>query len=351
MTRHAVVLFNLGGPDSPEAVKGFLTNLFSDPAIIRLPWPLRPLLARFIASRRTPVAQKIYAELGGSSPLLPETRKQAAALEQALAESSTDWRVFVAMRYWHPFAGDVAHEVAAWKPDRIVLLPLYPQFSTATTQSSLVDWQRAAGKAGLDVPASSLCCYPDEAGFVGGYAALLRKAVDEARAASGQEPRILFSAHGLPKRIVTQGGDPYAWQIERGAAAIAVAAGLAPGSWRVCYQSRVGRLEWLGPYAEAEIRQAGADRVPLVVLPIAFVSEHSETLVELDRDYARLARESGVPAYVRVPALGDHPAFIAGLAGLVRAATGRTNAQPCSLTGGRICPSDRHACPAALPRM
>ena len=348
MTRHAVVLFNLGGPDSPEAVKGFLTNLFSDPAIIRLPWPLRPLLARYIAGRRTPVAQNIYAELGGRSPLLPETRKQAAALDQALAEPGHTWRSFVVMRYWHPFADEVVCEVAAWKPDRIVLLPLYPQFSSTTTQSSLADWHRAAGKIGLQVPTSALCCYPDEPGFVGGYAALLRKAVAEARvSAGGQAPRILFSAHGLPKRIVTQGGDPYAGQVERGAEAIAVAAGLPLGSWRVCYQSRVGRLEWLGPYAEAEIRQAGADRVPLVVLPIAFVSEHSETLVELDRDYARLARESGVPVYVRVPALGEHPAFITGLAGLARSALSRTGARPCSLTGGRLCPTDRHACPAA----
>ena len=347
MARHAVVLFNLGGPDSPDAVKGFLINLFSDPAIIRLPWPLRPLLARLIARTRAPVAQKIYAELGGRSPLLPETQKQAAALELTLADTENTWRSFVVMRYWHPFADEIVRDVDAWKPDHIVLLPLYPQFSSTTTQSSLANWHRAAGKAGLCVPTSALCCYPDEAGFVGGYAALLRTAVAEARVASGQEPRILFSAHGLPKRIVTQGGDPYAWQVERGAAAIAAAAGLATGSWRVCYQSRVGRLEWLGPYADAEIRQAGADRVPLVVLPVAFVSEHSETLVELDRDYVRLARESGVPVYVRVPALGDHPAFVAGRAGLVRGAIGRTGARPCSLTGGRLCPADRHACPAA----
>jgi protoporphyrin/coproporphyrin ferrochelatase len=135
--------------------------------------------------------------------------------------------------------------------------------------------------------------------------------------------------------------------VERGAAAIAAAAGLARDSWRVCYQSRVGRLEWLGPYAEAEIRQAGVDRVPLVVLPVAFVSEHSETLVELDRDYARLAEESGVPAYVRVPALGNNPNFIAGLARLARGAVSRDGLRPCSLTGGRLCPADRHACPAA----
>ena len=347
MARHAVVLFNLGGPDSPDAVKGFLTNLFNDPAIIRLPWPLRPLLAGFIARTRTPVAQQIYAELGGRSPLLPETLKQAAALEQALAEPGNEWRTFVSMRYWHPFVDEVVQDVASWNPDRVVLLPLYPQFSSTTTQSSLTDWQRAAKSVNLQVPTSALCCYPDEAGFVSGYAEMLRSAVEDARAKSGQTPRVLFSAHGLPKKIVTQGGDPYAWQVERGAAAIAAGAGLARDSWRVCYQSRVGRLEWLGPYAEAEIRQAGADRVPLVVLPVAFVSEHSETLVELDRDYARLAAESGVPVYVRVPALGNNPNFIAGLARLARSAVSRDGLRPCSLTGGRLCPADRHACPAA----
>jgi len=347
MARHAVVLFNLGGPDSPAAVRGFLTNLFNDQAIIRLPWPLRPFVAGFIARRRAPVAEKIYAELGGRSPLLPETCKQAAALERALGGTGEAWRVFVSMRYWHPFADEVARDVTAWQPDRVVLLPLYPQFSSATTLSSLADWERAARRAGLEAPTSALCCYPDEDGFVAGYTALLRDAVARAAERSSQPPRILFSAHGLPKRIVTQGGDPYAWQVERGAAAIAAAAGLAAGSWRVCYQSRVGRLEWLGPYTEAEIRAAGADGVPLVVLPIAFVSEHSETLVELDREYAALAKENGVPVYVRVPALGDHPAFIAGLVRLARAAGARQDARPCSHGGGRLCPADRTACPAA----
>lgn len=343
MTRNAVVLFNLGGPDSPAAVEPFLRNLFGDPAIIRLPWPLRPLLARFIAARRTPVAQAMYAELGGRSPLLAETETQARALEAALG---VEWRVFVAMRYWHPFAAETARAVAAWQPDRIVLLPLYPQYSTATTASSLHDWERAARAAGLRSPTATVCCYADQDAFIAAYAGLLRPAVAEATRQGGQTPRVLFSAHGLPKRIVTQGGDPYAGQVERGAAALAAAAGLPAGSWRVCYQSRVGRLEWLGPYTEHEIRQAGAERVPLVVLPIAFVSEHSETLVELDRDYARLARESGVPAYVRVPALGRQAPFIDGLASLARDALRHGAAGPCSHAGTRLCPADRRACPA-----
>ena len=340
MPRLAVVLFNLGGPDRPDAVEPFLFNLFSDPAIVSAPWPIRPLLAWLIAKRRAPVARAIYARLGGGSPLLALTRKQAAALEARLNAGGTDTRVFVAMRYWSPTGDEVAREVAAWAPERIVLLPLYPQFSTTTTESSFKDWVRAAAAAGLNQPTHALCCYPSEAGFVAAEAELTRKALAEAARAgdprveepggprasnnaplSGRagKPRVLFSAHGLPKRVVAR-GDPYPRQVETTAAAIAGKLGLAPGEWVVCYQSRVGPLEWIGPSTEDEIARAGRDRVPVVVVPIAFVSEHSETLVELDIEYRHRAERAGVPGYVRVPAVAEHPLFITGLADLVREA-------------------------------
>lgn len=347
MARVAVVLFNLGGPDSPAAVRSFLFNLFNDPAILRLPGIARWLLAQLISRRRAKVAAEIYAELGGKSPLLDETRAQAAALETALGDGG-ETRVFVAMRYWHPMSQAVAGEVRAWRPDRVVLLPLYPQYSTATTASSLQAWRRAAKAVGLTAPSHAICCYPTQAAFVAAQAALIRPALETAQAA-GERVRLLLSAHGLPEKMVAA-GDPYQWQVEATAAAVAAGLGAAwkDLDWRLCYQSRVGRLVWIGPATEAEIEWAGADGVALVVAPIAFVSEHAETLVELDIEYRKLAEAAGVAAYHRVPALGAEPGFIAGLAELVRAALLTSDNDVKSESGERLCPSGFAGCPLRI---
>jgi len=334
--RTAVVLFNLGGPDSLAAVRPFLQNLFNDPAIIRLPNPLRALVAWLIAKRRAETSREMYRKLGGRSPLLGETEAQARALEAALGEGV---RVFIAMRYWRPQAAAAARAVKQFAPDRVVLLPLYPQFSTTTTASSLADWQRAAHHAGLAVPTSAVCCYPMQADWAAAQATRIRDAINQLDA----KPRVLFSAHGLPQKIV-DAGDPYQWQVEQGAKAIA--AHLVPDSFEavVCYQSRVGPLQWIGPETADEIRRAGRDRVPVIVLPIAFVSEHSETLVELDLDYAEIARQCGVPRYIRVPTLTAEQGFIAGLAALVRQAVAGNAPLGCD-GGGRLCPAGFAGCP------
>jgi protoporphyrin/coproporphyrin ferrochelatase len=328
MKRTAVVLFNLGGPDRPESVRPFLFNLFNDRAIIALPQPLRALVAWLIARRRAPVARAIYARIGGASPLLANTEAQAQALEAALGEG---FRCFIAMRYWPPRADAAARAVKEWRPDEIVLLPLYPQASTTTTQSSIEDWRRAAAAAGLDAPTRAVCCYPEEAGFIAALA-------DEIRAALAEWPadapkRVLFSAHGLPQKIVAS-GDPYQWQVERTAAALVAALAIPGLDSTVCYQSRVGPLAWIGPATDAEIRRAGRDKVGLVVVPVAFVSEHSETLVELDIEYRHVADAAGVPRYRRVATVGAAAAFIAGLVRLVR------EARPglCPASGLRLCP-------------
>ncbi|HUB84993.1 MAG TPA: ferrochelatase [Rhizomicrobium sp.] len=328
----AVVLFNLGGPDSPEAVEPFLRNLFGDPAILVMPSIVRKPLAWFIARGRAPVAQQIYAKIGGRSPIVAETEAQARALERVLAARGYEARAFVAMRYWKPFAADAAHAVKAWNPDRVVLLPLYPQFSTTTTDSSLKDWNGAAQSAGLSQRSAQICCYPDEDGFIEAQAALIGAAMQKRK--PGVDYRLLLSAHGLPKRIVSK-GDPYQWQVEKTAAAIVERLGV-PVDWTVCYQSRVGRLEWIGPSTDDEIRRAGAGGKGVIVAPIAFVSEHSETLVELDIEYAHLASASGVVDYLRVPTVGTQESFIAGLARLVveAAQTGGT----VNACGARICP-------------
>ena len=312
MARVAVVLMNLGGPDGLEAVRPFLFNLFSDPAILRLPALARLPLACIIAWRRGPVAHEIYRKLGGGSPLLANTEAQARALETVLGPQH---RCFIAMRYWHPTSERTAREVSDWAADEVVCLPLYPQFSTTTTASSLAAWRTSATRCRIECPTRVVCCYPAEPGFVEAIAGLIQPALD---AAAGYEkpPRLLLTAHGLPKRIV-RAGDPYPNQVETTASSV-IAALNRPGlDWTVCYQSRVGPIEWIGPATDDEIRRAGRDGLPLVVAPISFVSEHSETLVELDLDYRDLAVASGVPAYHRVPTLGTAPGFIRSLATLV----------------------------------
>lgn len=350
MSRTAVVLLNLGGPDRPEAVEPFLFNLFFDPAIIRLPTPLRWLLARLISRRRAPVAREIYHQMGGGSPIVANTEAQAAALADALQARPGigEVRVFIAMRYWPPRAEAAARAVAAFAPDQVVLLPLYPQYSTTTTASSLREWEREARAAGLAAPTRAICCYPEEEGFIEAVAEGVRAAL---RDLDGPlPPRVLFSAHGLPKKIVEQ-GDPYQWQVEQSvAAAVRRLGAMNPDwinlDWRICYQSRVGPLEWIGPATDHEIEKAAREGRPTVVVPIAFVSEHSETLVELDIEYRRLAARHGAPAYVRVATVGTAAPFVAGLAGLVVRAL-ETGEAVASQAGGRLCPGAWRGCAQA----
>ena len=336
MTKLAVVLFNLGGPDSLKAVKPFLFNLFRDPAIIRLPAAARYPLAALIAATREKLAQSNYAIMGGASPLLGETQAQAAALEAVLrtgagaGAGAVEARCFIAMRYWKPFAKQAAAEVAAFAPDEIVLLPLYPHYSTTTTASSLKDWlavYRGPGRT------RTVCCYPTARGLIAAQARAIRHTWETAGRPQGL--RLLFSAHGLPKAIV-DGGDPYRAQIEATAAALAAELPEFP-DWRVCFQSRVGRLEWLKPSTDEEVRRAGAEGKGVLVAPIAFVSEHVETLVELDHEYAKLAREVGCSPYLRASTPRVDADFIAGLAAAVLSAVRRT---------GGAAPDGPWRCPA-----
>jgi len=338
--RTAVVLFNLGGPDGPKAVRPFLYRLFSDPAIIAAPTPIRQMIAALISTTRAPSARANYMHMGGASPLLPETLAQAKALEAAwqAAFPQDEMKTFVAMRYWRPFTEEVAKAVAAYQPDEIVLTPLYPQFSTTTTASSLAAWSRAYKGGGRS---RAICCFPDLDGLAEGHAAHIRRTFEDAGSPTGL--RLLFSAHGLPQKVV-DGGDPYQWQIERTCAAVAEKLG-GDWDWRICYQSRVGPLKWLGPSTPEAIAGAAAEGLGVIVVPIAFVSEHIETLVELDIEYAHLASEVGCPHYLRVPALGVSTRFIEDLVQMIHGARGRSEAIE-SACGGRICPKGLTACPA-----
>ncbi|MDX1484073.1 MAG: ferrochelatase [Alphaproteobacteria bacterium] len=354
VNRVAVILFNLGGPDSLDAVKPFLFNLFRDPAIIAVPNPIRWMLAKLISHRRAPIAREIYRELGGASPILKETESQAESLRKSLEARDPErtWAVEIAMRYWHPFAAETAARVKDFGPDGILLLPLYPQYSTTTTGSSVKDWRRAAAAAGLDAATDTICCYPDHRGFAAAQVGLIAGAIAEVRESEGGDRliRLLMSAHGLPKRVIAR-GDPYQWQVEQSVAAIrrgleargALDSRIEPV---VCYQSRVGPLEWIGPATDDEIRRAGGDGAAVIVVPVAFVSEHSETLVELDIEYAALAGECGVPRYTRVAALGCDERFIAGLADLAVETIGGGSGRTISAMADKVtCGSRFPACP------
>ena len=348
MQRVAVVLFNLGGPDAPDSVRPFLENLFTDPAILRVPGIVRPWLGRLIARRRTKAATANYALIGGRSPLRDLTEAQGRDLTVALnADGTADYRCFVAMRYWHPMSDAAVAAVRDWAPDRVLLVPLYPQYSTTTTGSSIDAWDAAASKAGLAVPTTTLCCYHSDAGFAAATAAEVRTAHGQARAALPPEVplRLLFSAHGLPEAIIKR-GDPYQWQVEQTVAAVVARLEIPGLDHVVCYQSRVTPQKWLGPSTEAELERAAHDKAAVLVCPIAFVSEHSETLVELDIEYREEAERLGVPGYFRVPAQNSDPGFIQAMRDLVLRTA--ASARPlCSFAGGRQCPKPFGGCPHA----
>ena len=329
----AVILFNLGGPDKTSSIRPFLINFFMDKNIIRAPYPVRFLLSRYIAFKRSRnEAGTSYGMLGGKSPLLDNTNAQAEALQGVLGD---EFKVFVCMRYWHPMADEVTKKVKEYNPDKIILLPLYPQYSTTTTRSSLQDWIAACDKNSLNKPTNLVCCYPLDDGFINASVELIKSAYTDFKTKYGSNPRLLFSAHGLPEKIIAD-GDSYQWACEESAKKIAMATGIENLDWMVCYQSRVGPLKWIGPSTEEALKKAANDKVPVLIYPHAFVSEHVETLVEIEEEYRHLAKEIGVPAFERVPTVSVHPVFIEGLAKLVmnqKDVTGYPNASM-----RRVCP-------------
>ena len=341
----AVVLFNLGSPDSPEAIKPFLFNLFSDPAILKVPNPLRWILASLLSWSRTSKTKELYARIGGQSKLLEHTKAQALELHHNISDMAEQVEVFIFMRYWHPFVDETVQQIKEFSPERIVLLPLYPQFSTTTVGTSLKAFHEEAARQHLNVPVDTLCCYPAHDAFIKATVEHVTKSMEEASAYG--TPRLLLSAHGLPERTIAD-GDPYQWQVELTASALVDALALPNLDWVVCYQSRVGPVKWIGPFTEDEVEKAGKDGVPVVICPIAFVSEHLETQVEVDMELRAIAEKSGVPGFVRAPALVTNCTFIAGLGDLVRQTL--FSGAPRSYTGKRICPNSATACPEQFGR-
>ncbi len=311
--KKAIILFNLGGPDKLDSVEPFLFNLFNDPAILNLPVFLRYPLAKLIANRRAPIAKKIYQELGGSSPILELTKKQANALELRLNkdDNSSEYKCFVVMRCWHPRAEKVLNEVISYNPHEIILMPLYPQFSAATSGSSFKEWKDICSKKNFEIKTSTICCYPTDENFVKAHKNEIEKKIRDL-----DNFKLIFSAHGLPEKNIKK-GDPYQWQIEKSVDKIVKALNIKNLDWTLSYQSRVGPLKWIGPSTEDIIVENSKLGKHIVLVPIAFVSEHSETLVELDIEYRELADKNGCKNYSRVPALGTNENYIKAMSNLI----------------------------------
>ena len=307
--KKAIILFNLGGPDKPESVQPFLFNLFNDPAIISLPSILRYPLAKLIAKRRTPIAKAIYSEIGGSSPILQETSLQAEAIEKSLASEKDHYKCFIVMRCWNPRAEETINKVKEFNPQQIILLPLYPQYSAATSGSSIKDWEATCKAHEFNIDTKIICCYPTEISFIKSHANLIKQKI---KSEEKESTTIIFSAHGLPENKIKK-GDPYQWQVEKSVEKLVDALLLKKSEYILSYQSRVGPLKWIGPSTDNVIVSESKKNKKIILVPIAFVSEHSETLVELDIEYKKLATDNGCKEYVRIPALTCNEEFIDSL--------------------------------------
>jgi ferrochelatase len=317
MFKIGVVLFQLGGPDSLDAIEPFLYNLFSDPDIIDFPFAriARQPLARLISATRARHVRNHYAEIGGRSPILEFTGRQARALEAELRRDF-EVRVVVAMRYWHPFTAEAIRELEAFAPEEIVLLPLYPQYSRTTTGSSLNEWKRRFQPNGWNPRVHAVTEFHENAGYIGALA----EAIGESLAAFGNPADVdmLFSAHSVPVSVI-DAGDPYQRQIER-TVELVWERGHWPGRRHLCYQSKVGASKWLQPSMHATIKrlaEEGSRR--LLTIPISFVSDHVETLHEIDIEHRAQAHELGIEEFRMMPGLNYSPRFIGVLGELVRA--------------------------------
>src|SRR5512132_1360893 len=325
MDQTAIVLFNLGGPSDLAAVEPFLINLFSDREIIQLPGGavLQPAMARLIAKLRGPSVRENYQRIGGGSPQLRITRDQAHALERRLNAGvgrHEPFRVFIAMRYSRPSSADALEAIAAAGIQRIVTLTLFPHYSKATTGSSRNEFDRALAlprwRGQFDV--THVEQYPTDQRYVEAVTETVRLAWEEVPAANREKAVLLFSAHGLPQRFIDE-GDPYVSHIDATRFAVLERLNL-PNRQRIAYQSRTGPVRWIGPGTEETIKALAEEGITdVLVIPLSFVSDHIETLYEVDILFADAARAAGITGYYRPPALNSHPLFIEALAGLVRA--------------------------------
>jgi protoporphyrin/coproporphyrin ferrochelatase len=318
MGRVGVLLLNLGGPDQLEDVRPFLYNLFSDPEIIRIPFPwLQKPLAWLIATSRAQKSQENYKQIGGGSPLRRITEEQAQALQTALEQKGQAAQVYIGMRYWYPFTEEAIARIKRDRIEHLVILPLYPQFSISTSGSSfrLLEQLLAEDSSLSTMEHTVIPSWYDRPGYLQAMAQLIAHEID--RFPDPNAVHIFFSAHGVPVSYVEEAGDPYQREIEE-CTALVMQTLDRPNAHTLAYQSRVGPVEWLKPYTEDAIAELAATGVEsLLVVPVSFVSEHIETLQEIDMEYREIAETAGIHHFERVPALNTHPLFIAELADLV----------------------------------
>ncbi|WP_342267400.1 ferrochelatase [Candidatus Tisiphia endosymbiont of Empis tessellata] len=346
----AIVLFNLGGPNSLNSVKRFLFNLFYDKAIINLPNPLRFILAKIISITRNKKSQKIYSLVGNNSPILQETESQKAAITEKLKQTlNEDFKIFIAMRYSYPNSEEAVRKINEYNPSEIILLPLYPHFSSTTTGSSIKDFISSLykNKSEYSQYIKTICCYPIDDEFIEAHLSLIKQSFKKLK--NKKNFRILFSAHGLPVKII-KAGDPYQWQIEKTVENLVSKLSIDNLDYKITYQSRVGPVEWLKPNTEDEIEIAGKEDKSLIIVPIAFVSEHVETLVELDIEYRKIAGKYKIE-YIRTPALGTNKLFINSITKMVSNLVNYsfdTKKLICSSINKRICPYNFTMCPCNL---
>jgi ferrochelatase len=317
MGRTGVLLLNLGGPEKLEDVRPFLYNLFSDPEIIRLPFPwLQKPLAWLISTLRSKKSEANYLEIGGGSPLLQITEAQAQALQSNLSQQGIDIQVYVGMRYWHPFTEEAIAQVKQDNIEKLVILPLYPQFSISTSGSSfrVIEEMWKTDPYLKNVEYTLISSWHNHQGYLMAMVDLIKQELQQFENPDGVY--IFFSAHGVPKSYVTEAGDPYQLQIEECTDLIMKTLN-TKNPYTLAYQSKVGPVEWLKPYTEDALIELGAQNVKdLLVVPISFVSEHIETLQEIDLEYREVAEEVGITNFKRVPALNTHPLFIEALSNL-----------------------------------
>ncbi|KAJ4748533.1 Ferrochelatase [Rhynchospora pubera] len=321
--RVGVLLLNLGGPDNLDDVQPFLYNLFADPDIIRLPRLFKFLqkpLAKLISVLRASKSKEAYASIGGGSPLLRITNEQAEALKKALQEKQLHADIYVGMRYWHPFTEEAIDQIKKDHITKLVILPLYPQFSISTSGSSIRVLNDIFREDGYfeGLPISIIESWYQRDGYIKSMADLIQREL--LSFPNSDEVMIFFSAHGVPVSYVEEAGDPYKAQMEDCVSLIIheLKSRGVKNSHVLAYQSRVGPVQWLKPYTDELIVELGQQGVKsLLAVPISFVSEHIETLEEIDMEYKELALESGIENWGRVPALNCTSSFISDLASLV----------------------------------
>lgn len=314
MSKHAVVICNLGGPASISELRTFLFNLFSDKRILPVNKVLRFFLAKFISRVRYKKSAECYAKIGGKSPILEETAKQVVLMEQKLKElnKKDDFKVFMYMRHSFPKLQNIVNDINEFNPVKITLLPLYPHFSFSTTLSAFDEWDEISSKYWNGINVQEICCYFDDPDFIDVHSNLILKCYNEVLKTK-PKVRVIFSAHSIPLSFI-ENGDPYQKQINKSVQLILSSIKIKDLDYSISYQSKIGPVKWLEPSTNEEILKAIKDNVPILVVPISFVSENLESLYELDILYKNIMPNG---MFFRVPTLGDSEDFISLLVKMV----------------------------------